>query len=92
MILAVFFQVLKLKVHCEYHNFTHVYPHFTYTISMYSYSYIFTIIGYMTNLQLLLIYSCGLVVQWIEHCTGVARSWVRVLFKAEFFQVAFSTA
>ena len=23
--------------------------------------------------------------QWIEHCTGIARSWVRVPFKPEFF-------
>ena len=51
----------------------------------------FTIIGYITNSQLT-IYPCGLVTQWIEHCTGIARSWVRIPFKPEFFQVAFSTA
>ena len=27
-----------LKVHCEDHNFTHVYPQFTYMIFIYSYS------------------------------------------------------
>ena len=27
----------------------------------------------------------SLVAQWIEHCTGIARSWVRILFKPEFF-------
>ena len=42
-----------------------------------------TIIGYMTNPQLT-IYPCGLIAQWIEHCTGIARSWVRVPFKPEF--------
>ena len=46
--------------------------------------YIFTIIGYMTNSQLT-IYPCGLIAQWIEHYTGIARSWVRVLFKPEIF-------
>ena len=64
---------------------------FTYMIFIYSYSYIFTIIGYMTNSQLT-IYPCGLIAQWMEHCTGIARSWVRVPFKPDFFQVAFSTA
>ena len=52
---------------------------------------IFIIIGYMTNSKLT-IYPCGLEAQWIEHCTGFARSWVRIPFKPEFFQVAFSTA
>ena len=33
----------------------------------------------------LTIYPCGLIAQWIEHCTGIARSWVRVPFKPEFF-------
>ena len=33
------FQLLKLKAHCEDHNFTHVYPQFTYMIFIYSYSY-----------------------------------------------------
>ena len=27
----------------------------------------------------------SLIAQWIEHCTGIARSWVRVPFKPEFF-------
>ena len=47
-------RVKQLKAHCEDHNFTHVYPQFTYTcmIFIYSYSYIFTIIGYKTNSQL----------------------------------------
>ena len=45
------FQLLKLKAHCEDHNFTHVYPQFTHMIFIYSYSYIFTIIGYMTHSQ-----------------------------------------
>ena len=60
-----------------------------YMIFIYSYSYIITIIGYkiMTNSQLT-IYPCGLIAQWIEHCTGMARSWVRVPFKPEFFWVA----
>ena len=53
------YQLFKLKAHCEDHNFPHVYPQFTYMIFIYSYSYIFTIIGYMTNLQLT-IYPCGL--------------------------------
>ena len=38
----------------------------------------------MTNSQLT-IHPCGLIAQWIEHCTGIARSWVRVPFKPEFF-------
>ena len=46
------FQLLKLKAHCEDHNFTHVYLQFTYMIFIYSYSCIFTIIGYITNSQL----------------------------------------
>ena len=33
------FQLFKLKAHCEDHNFTHVYPQFTYMILIYSYSY-----------------------------------------------------
>ena len=78
------FRLLKLKAHSEDHNFTHVYPQFTYMIFIYSYSYIFTIIGYMTNSQLN-IYPCGLIAQWVEHCTGIARSWVRIPFKPEFF-------
>ena len=46
------------------------------------------IIGYMTISQLT-VYPCGLVAQWIEHCAGKARSWVRIPFKPEFFfQVA----
>ena len=45
----------------------------------------------MTNSQVT-IYPCGLIAQWIEHCTGIARSRVRVPFKPEFFQVVFSTA
>ena len=52
----------------------------------------FIIIGYITNSQLT-IYPCCLVAQWIEHCTGIAKSWARIPFKPElFFQVAFSTA
>ena len=35
--------------------------------------------------QLKAIYPCGLITQWIEHCTGIARSWVRIPFKPEFF-------
>ena len=31
----------------------------------------------------------GLVAQWIEHCTGIARSWVRIPFKPEFFSGCF---
>ena len=58
-------QLKKLKAHCEDHNFTHAYPQFTYMIFIYSYSHIFTIIGYMTNSQLT-IYPCGLIAQWIE--------------------------
>ena len=34
----------------------------------------------ITNLQLT-IYPCGLLAQWIEHCTGIARSWARFPFK-----------
>ena len=50
---------------------------------------LFTIIGYMTNSQLP-IYPCGLIAQWIEHCTSIARSWVRVPFKPEcFFRLLF---
>ena len=45
---------------------------------------LFTSIGYMTNSQLT-IYLCGLIAEWIEHCTGIARSWVRVPLKPEFF-------
>ena len=53
---------------------------------IYSYSYIFTIIGYITNSQLN-IYPCGLIAQWIEHCTGIA--WVRIPFKPEFYPGCF---
>ena len=35
------------------------------------------------------IYPCGLIAQWIEHCTGIARSWVRVPFRPEFFSGSF---
>ena len=83
-----FFQLLILKAHCEDHNFTHVYPQFTYMIFIYSYSYIITIIGYMTNSQLTM-YPCGFIAQWIEHCSGIARSWVRVPFKPEMFSGCF---
>ena len=55
---------------------------------IYSYLYIFTIIGYMTNSQLTT-YPCGLVAQWIGHCTGIARSWVRIPVKPEFFSGCF---
>ena len=66
-----FFQPLKLKAHYKDNkNVTHLYPQFTYIIFIYSYSYILTIIGYMTNSQLT-IYPCCLVAQWIEHCTGI---------------------
>ena len=34
----------------------------------------------------------GLVAQWIDHCTGIARSWVRISFKPKFFRLLFSTA
>ena len=79
-----------IDVNCEFVMFIsiHVYPQFTYMIFIYSYSYIFTIIGYMTNSQLT-IYPCGLIAQWMEHCTGIASSWVRIPFKPEFFQVVF---
>ena len=46
----------------------------------------------MSYLAQLTIYPCGLVALWIEHCTGIARSWIQIPFKPEFFQVAFSTA
>ena len=36
--------------------------------------------------------SMWLIAQWIQDCTGIARSWVRAPFKPEFFEVAFSTA
>ena len=75
VILAVCFQFKHLKAHCEDHNFTHAYPQFTNMIFIYSYSYIITFIGYMMNSQLT-IYPCGLIAQWIELCTGIARLWV----------------
>ena len=40
--------------------------------------------GYITNSQLT-IYPCGLVAQWIKHCSGIAKSWVRIPFRPEFF-------
>ena len=48
----------------------------------------FTIIGYITNSQLT-IYPLGFIAQWIEHSTGIAKSWVRVPFKPEFFRLLF---
>ena len=60
------------NTHCEDHSFTHVYPQFTCMIFIYSYSYIITIIGFMKNSQLT-IYPCGLIVQWIDHCTGIRK-------------------
>ena len=60
------FQLLKLKAHCGDHNFTYVYPQFTYMILIYSGIFmLFTTIGYMTNSQLT-ICPCGLIAQWIE--------------------------
>ena len=32
---------------------------------------------------------CGLIAQWIEHCIGIERSWVRVPLKPEFFSGCF---
>ena len=47
----------------------------------------------LVNSQLTIYLICGLIAQWIEHYSGIARSWVRVPFKPKFFfQVAFSTA
>ena len=63
---------------------------FTHDFHIFIFMY-FTIIGYITNSQLT-IYPYGLVAQWIEHCTGIARSWVRIPFKPEFFSGCFSTA
>ena len=78
------FQLLKLKADCEDHKFHSCLSAVPYIIFICSYSYIFTIIRYITNSQLT-IYPCGLVAQWIEHCTGIARSWVWILFKPDFF-------
>ena len=65
-------------------NFTHVSSAVRiYDFHIFIFIY-FTIIGYITNSQLT-IYPCGLVAQWIEHCTGIARSWVQIPFKPEFF-------
>ena len=65
-------------------NFTHVSSAVRiYDFHIFIFIY-FTIIGYIMNSQLT-IYPCGLVAQWIEHCTGIARSWVRIPFKPEFF-------
>ena len=60
---------------------------------LYSYTCIIlvTIIGYMTNSQLT-IYPRGLLAQWIEHCTGIVRSWFDSRSSQNFFQVSFSTA
>ena len=76
MILAVCFQLKQLKKQPENKsglNGTRTHDlaipvQCSYMIFIYSYLYIFTIIGYMTNSQLT-IYLCGLIVQWIEHCT-----------------------
>ena len=85
-----FFNCLSCKHTARITNFTHVYPQFTYLIFIYSYSYIFTIIGYMTNSQLT-IYPCGLVAQWMEHCTRIAMSWVSNTVQARiFFRLLFS--
>ena len=81
------FQLLKL-IALRGTNFTHV----SFTVHIYDFhTFIFiylTIIGHITNSQLT-IYPCGLVAQWIEHCTGIARSWVRIPFKPEYFSGCF---
>ena len=69
-------------------NFTHVSSAVhIYDFHIFILTY-FTIVGYITNSQLA-IYPWGLVTQWIEHCTGIARSWVRIPFKPEFFSGCF---
>ena len=75
------FQLLKLIAHCEDQISLMLHPQFAYMIFIY-----FTIIGYryITNSQLTN-YPCGLVAQWIEHCTGIARSWVRIPFNPHFY-------
>ena len=60
ILVGCFFNCCKLKAHCKDLSFTQVYPQFTYMTFIYS--YIFTIIGYMTNSQLT-IYPFGLTVQ-----------------------------
>ena len=40
---SAIFQLLKLKAHCEDHNFTHVYPQFTYMSFLYLYSCIYSL-------------------------------------------------
>ena len=88
LILAVCFQLKQLKKQPEKSNFTHV----SSAVHIYDFHIFifisFTIIGYITNSQLT-IFPCGLVAQWIEHCTGIARSWVRIPFKPEFFSGCF---
>ena len=44
------FELLKLRAHCEDHNFTHVYPQFTYMISyIYIHIFIFFVITVIFN-------------------------------------------
>ena len=54
-----------------------------YVIFIYSYSYLSLSSGISRTHNCPFL--CGLVAQWIEHCTGIATSWVRIPFKPEFF-------
>ena len=82
-----FFQVVFLTAYVDStlrgSNFTHVLS----AVHMYDFHILHIhIFHYRLNLT---IYPCGLVAQWIEHCTGIAKSWVRILFKLEFFSGCF---
>ena len=61
------FQLLKLKAHCEDHNFTHVYPQFTYMIFIYSCSCMVSLCFYLTQ-------GAVQVVTWNEHFQKLTTS------------------
>ena len=82
------FQLLKLKAHCRRSNFTHVSSAVhIYDFHIFIFIYI-TIIGYITNSQLT-IYPCGLVAQWIEHCTGIEGHGFESRSSLNFFRLLF---
>ena len=78
VILAICFQLEQLKLHRYRYN-----PQFTYMIFIYSFLYIFTVIGHKTNSQWT-IYPCGLIAQWIEHCIAIFFSIEKKLRIARF--------
>ena len=71
---GLLFQLLKLKAHCEDHKCYYC----LFAVHIYDFHiFIFINIYYhrmYDKLTTVYLSICGLVAQWIEHCTGIARS------------------